>query len=186
MRENGADMNVTRLFQITKPVRSILCAVVCAILSHFPAEATQRVAVFAFEIQHGDLVQGAPDHRTAEEKRLIMISERLREHLAASGLSMVDIGPVAEKAAATNLRSCSACADGWAQELGADYAITGVVNKVSELILSMNVRVHDAATATPLTSAAVDFRGNTDESWRRAIDYLYKNLLWPRLEKLKK
>ena len=62
-------------------------------------------------------------------------------------------------------------------ELGADYAFTGVVYKVSELVLSMSVLVHEAATSQPMTSATVDLRGNTDEFWRRAIDYLYRNVL---------
>ncbi len=81
---------------------------------------------------------------------------------------------MAEKAAAANLQSCGDCADDFARELGADYAVTGVVYKVSELVLSMNVRVRDAASSTPLTSAVVDMRGNTDRIWRRAIDYLYR------------
>jgi len=115
-----------------------------------------------------------------------MVSERLRRHLAKSGFGVVDITPVAPKAAATNLQSCGPCADGFAHDLGADYAVTGVVYKVSELILSMSVRVHDAAAAAPLTSAVVDMRGNTDEAWRRAVDYLYRNILSPRLEKLNK
>jgi hypothetical protein len=73
-----------------------------------------------------------------------------------------------------------------ARELGADYAFTGVVYKVSELVLSMSVLVHETATSRPLASATVDLRGNTNESWRRAIDYLYRNALSARLERLKK
>jgi hypothetical protein len=67
--------------------------------------------------------------------------------------------------------------------VGATYAFTGTVHKVSELILSINVYVHEAVTSKPVTSASVDLRGNTDESWRRGIDYLYKNVLSSRLEK---
>ncbi|ESZ28021.1 hypothetical protein X734_10525 [Mesorhizobium sp. L2C084A000] len=32
--------------------------------------------------------------------------------------------------------------------------------------------------------ASVDSRGNTDETWRRGIDRLYKNVLSSKLEKL--
>jgi hypothetical protein len=112
-----------------------------------------------------------------------MISDRLRRALAQSGdFEIVDIAPVRAKAAAANLQACGNCGDDLARSLGARYAITGVVNKISELILSMNVMVRDAQNGSPVTSAAVDLRGNTDESWRRAIDYLYKNVLSPRLE----
>ncbi|MDQ6435411.1 DUF3280 domain-containing protein [Mesorhizobium sp. LHD-90] len=150
------------------------------------AEAAGKAAVFPFELQQGDVVPGAPDKREAEQKRLAEVTQSLRELMVKSGFEVVDIAPVAEKAAAANLQSCGDCADEFARELGADYAVTGVVFKVSELVLSMNVRVHDAKDGKPLTSAVVDMRGNTDESWRRAISYLYRNVLSPRLETLTK
>ena len=103
---------------------------------------------------------------------------------AASSCAWAAAGTRTQKAAAANLQFCGNCADGFAQELGARYAFTGVVFKVSELVLSMNVVVRDAQTSKPVTSAVVDLRGNTDESWRRGIDYLYKNVLSSRLEGL--
>jgi len=115
-----------------------------------------------------------------------MVGESLRGQLASAGFEVVDIAPVAAKASAANLQACGNCADVFAHELGADYAFTGVVHKVSELVLSMHVFVHEAGTSQPLASASVDMRGNTDESWRRAIVYLYKNVLSRRLETLPK
>jgi hypothetical protein len=150
-----------------------------------PALAVETAAVFEFQLQHGDLGPGAPQKAEAEAARLKMVSERLRG-LLAGRFEVKDIAPVAARAAAANLQACGDCADGFAQEIGADYAVTGVVYKVSELVLSINVYVHDAAASKPLTGATVDLRGNTDESWRRGIDYLYKNMLAARLEKLTK
>lgn len=155
-------------------------------VSASPAHAAGKVAVFEFELEHGDLVPGVPSKKEAEDKRRKMISGRLRDHLAKSGFDVVDTRPFAAKAAAANLQACGDCADDFARELGADYAFTGVVYKVSELVLSMSVLVHEAATSQPVTSATVDLRGNTDESWRRAVDYLYRNVLSARLETLKK
>ena len=179
-------MSLTRLGEIATPLRGVLAASFCVAALATPSYASQKAAIFDFELQHGDPVPGTPERREAEARRLKMTSERLRELFAGSGYAVIDVGPVAAKAAAANLQACGDCADGLAAELGADYAVTGVVYKVSELILSMNVRVHDAASSKPLTSAVVDMRGNTDESWRRAVDYLYKNVLSPRLEKLQK
>ena len=90
---------------------------------------------------------------------------------------VVDIAPSPRRLRAANLQACGNCADKFARELGADYAFTGFVYKVSELVLSMSVFVHDAAMSKPVTSATVDLRGNTDESWRRGVDYLYRNVL---------
>jgi hypothetical protein len=150
------------------------------------AHAAEKVAVFEFELRHGELVPGAPSKKEAEDRRRGMITERLRDHLGQSGFDVVDTKPFAQKADAANLQACGNCADDFARELGADYAFTGVVYKVSELVLSMSVLVHEAATSRPVASATVDLRGNTDESWQRAIDYLYRNVLSARLEKLKK
>jgi hypothetical protein len=151
-----------------------------------PASAAEKTAAFDFELMHGSVVPGAPDPREAEAKRLKLVGERLRDLLVQSGrFAILDIAPVAGKAAAAHLQACGDCADAFAHELGADYAFTGFVYKVSELVLSMNVYVHEATTSAPVASASVDLRGNTDESWRRGIDYLYENVLSPRLEKLK-
>lgn len=180
------DMNLTQHFRIATPVTFLLTASLATGVAASAVHAAGKVAVFEFELQHGDLVPGAPSRKEAEDKRREMISERLRGHLAGSGFEVVDVTPVAGKVAAANLQACGNCADDFARELGADYAFTGFVYKVSELVLSMSVLVHDAATSRPVAGATVDLRGNTDESWRRAIDYLYRNVLSARLEILKK
>ncbi|MBS3648365.1 DUF3280 domain-containing protein [Pseudaminobacter sp. 19-2017] len=148
------------------------------------AQAGGKAAVFQFELRHGDLVPGAPQKLEAEQQRIRLVTDRLRDHFAQSGYAVADMKAVAAKAAALNLDSCTACAADLAQKAGADYAVTGTVYRVSELVLSMNVRVYDAATGNPLSSAVVDMRGNTDESWTRAVDYLYRRMLAPRLEKI--
>jgi hypothetical protein len=182
----GATMTLAKQFSIATPLTFLITASLMAGVATSAARAAGKAAVFEFELQHGELVPGAPNHEEAEDKRRAMISERLRGHLAEFGFDVVDTRPLAAKAAAANLQACGNCADDFARELGADYTFTGVVYKVSELILSMSVFVQDADTSQRLTSATVDLRGNTDESWRRAIDYLYQNVLSDRLEKLKK
>ena len=77
----------------------------------------------------------------------------------------------------TNLQACGGCDVQYAQQLGADLAITGVVQKVSNLILNMNIYLRDTHTGHLVTSMNADFRGNTDESWSRAASYLLRNRL---------
>ena len=181
----GAVMNLKQLFSIATPIIFVLTASLIAGAVASTAHAAVKVAVFEFELRHGDIVPGTPSKKEAEDKRRAMITERLRHHLAEAGFEVVDTGPFAKKVAAANLQACGDCAADFARELGADYAFTGVVYKVSELVLSMSVLVHAAAASQPVTSATVDLRGNTDESWRRAIDYLYRHVLSARLERLK-
>jgi hypothetical protein len=65
----------------------------------------------------------------------------------------------------------------YARQLGADLAITGLVQKVSALILNMNIYLRDAHTGQLITSMSADFRSNTDESWTRTMSYLLRNRL---------
>ena len=63
------------------------------------------------------------------------------------------------------------------EQLGADLAITGTVQKVSNLILNMNIYLRDARSGRLVTFMNADFRGNTDESWARTTSYLLRNRL---------
>ena len=88
--------------------------------------------------------------------------------------------PVAAQAKATNLRTCDGCDADFANQLGADFAVSGWVQKVSNLILNMNIMVRDAKTGRVISLRSVDMRGNTDETWSRAIDWLvHHDLLAP-------
>jgi hypothetical protein len=61
--------------------------------------------------------------------------------------------------------------------VGANWAAWGTVQKVSNLILNINVYMEDAESGTMKFARSVDIRGNTDESWRRGLDYLLRNYL---------
>jgi hypothetical protein len=62
-----------------------------------------------------------------------------------------------------------------ARRAGAELAVTGTVQKISNLILNMNIYVRDATDGRLVTQMSADFRGNTDESWSRALDWLVRN-----------
>jgi hypothetical protein len=64
-----------------------------------------------------------------------------------------------------------------ARRIGAELAITGTVQKVSNLILNMNIYVRDASSGAIIAAMSADMRGNTDESWSRTLDWLVGNRL---------
>jgi Protein of unknown function (DUF2380) len=66
---------------------------------------------------------------------------------------------------------------GLARRIGAELAITGTVQKVSNLIPNMNIYVRDASSGTTIAAMSADMRGNTDESWSRTLDWLVRNRL---------
>jgi Protein of unknown function (DUF2380) len=139
--------------------------------------AESKVAVFDFEFVDTSLDGATNGPRADEQERLAWLGNELRRRLAESGRVLVDIAPVAARARASNLQACGGCDAGFAREVGAKFSITGWVQKVSNLILNVNVVVRDAATGKEIWGKSVDMRGNTDESWSRALDYLVRNYL---------
>jgi hypothetical protein len=152
-------------------------ALMLAIASPAPAEPV-KVAVFDFELLDTSLQGAVNGPQPDEQGRLMDVTAQLRKALTQSGNFMVmDIAPVNAAAHGSNLQNCGGCDVQYAQKLGADLAITGLVQKVSALILNMNIYLRDAHTGKLITAMSADFRGNTDESWSRTMSYLVRNRL---------
>jgi hypothetical protein len=49
------------------------------------------------------------------------------------------------------------------------------VQKVSNLILNVNLYMEDVQTGGLEFAHSVDIRGNTDESWRHGLNYMIRN-----------
>lgn len=134
-----------------------------------------KIPVFDFEMVDTSLQGAANGPRADEAARLARVSNELRHDLVQSGrVDVVDTAPVAAQARASNLQGCGGCDAELARRLRAKYSITGWVQKVSNLILNLNVVVRDHETGW---GKSVDMRGNTDESWSRPLDYLVRNYL---------
>jgi len=142
-----------------------------------PAEARPyQAAVFDIELLDTSQEAGAGE-RDDQTRRLQLVSEELRRLLAASGqVALVDLAPkAAEIEKQSPLFKCNGCDEDLAKALGADLAVSGYVQKTSNLILSFVVTVKDAATGKLLRAGQVDIRGNNDEMWLRGIRYAVRN-----------
>jgi hypothetical protein len=139
------------------------------------AAAPPRIAVFDFELIDTSLQGEVQGIDPADQARLRMIETELRQRLEESGrFQLVDTAPVAAQIdAAGVLWSCNGCEVGIAKRLDAELALVGWVQKVSNLMLNVNVVIRDTATREQVFA----IRGNTDESWRHGIRYLLKNRL---------
>jgi hypothetical protein len=160
-------------------MRALFAFVTLMLLVSAPARAEpSKLAVFDFELLDTSLEGEMRGPQADERDRLILISDLVRRQLAESGkFQILDIAPVKAAAAASNLQACGGCDVEFAQRIGAELAVTGVMKKVSTLILSLTIFVRDAQTGRLITAATADFRGNTDESWTRAANYLVRNRL---------
>jgi hypothetical protein len=157
----------------------LLVALAVLLLMSAPAQAEQmKVAVFDFELIDTSLQGEVDGPRKDEQARLARAADQLRHALNESGRFLVlDIAPVTVAAHNSNLQACGGCDTKLAEKLGADVAVTGVVQKVSNLILNMNISLRDVHSGKPIAIMSADLRGNTDESWTRTMDWLVRNRL---------
>jgi hypothetical protein len=157
---------------------ALLGAVLIAVLAFGARAEPLKVAVFDLELINTTTPDVPPTE--AEQARLAMLSERLRQALdAGATIEVVDIAPVRAEAAQSKLQACAGCDRRFADAVGADVAATGVIHKMSELILTLNVFMRDVPSGKIIGAFTADFRGNTDESWTRALDWLLKHRILP-------
>ena len=76
------------------------------------------------------------------------------------------------------ITGCNGCQIDWARQAGADLAVWGTVQKVSNLILNINVYMDDTKDGHQYFGHSVDIRGNTDKSWQHGIRYLVRHYLF--------
>jgi hypothetical protein len=160
-------------------MRALVVFAMLALLVSTPARAEQpKLAVFDFELLDTSLEGEMRGPQADERDRLIRISDLVRRRLAESGkFQLLDISPVKAAAEGSNLQACGGCDVQYAQRIGADLVVTGVMKKISTLILNLTIFVRDVHTGQLITAMNADFRGNTDESWTRATSYLIRNRL---------
>ena len=140
-------------------------------------QAPPRVAFFGFQLINTSLQSTTSE----EEQRIRMLDEAFRQKLDSSGrFKIVPIPPDLreEIAAAPEISNCNGCERDFARKAGADWAAWGTVQKVSNLILNINVYMEDVREKKMEFVKSVDIRGNTDESWRHGLDYMLRHYLF--------
>jgi hypothetical protein len=126
--------------------------------------------------------QDNPATKQAQVVRLRNATTQLRQELAERGLyRVVDPAPTAAlqdtlRAQQEFLYRCEDCAAQVGRQLGVDLVMTPWVQKVSELILNVNVLIYDVKAQRVTLTKSVDMRGNDDVSWQRAVRFLVRDM----------
>jgi hypothetical protein len=126
--------------------------------------------------------EGLEPTTDAERARLKRTGDEFAAQLADSGRYKIVATPdeLRAKIAAGQLPGeCGGCEVDYGRELGAELVAWIRVQKVSNLILNMNVYIADVKSGRMLLTKSVDLRGNTDDSWSRSLAYLVKNSVLP-------
>jgi len=137
------------------------------------------VAVMPFELvdeQH----ELAP--ATSEYTRLDGLTQLMRQELESHGIyRTVDTAPakdlIGRLSSTQNLRECNGCELDIGHALGSDRVLLGWVQKVSNLILNVNIRIEDVADGRVVLQKSVDIRSNTEDSWRRGVKAMIQDML---------
>lgn len=117
--------------------------------------------------------------RPDETARVAMAAALVADEMRDRGFELMSNAPVADRlAGVTNPTRCNGCDVAMARDLGAEYVMAGEVQKVSNLILNVNLVLRNVETGQVLRSGSVDIRGNTDESWQRGFRYLLRNVIF--------
>lgn len=141
-----------------------------------PLRADARVAFFGLTFIDTSTEGAVFGARDDEAARIAMLETYVRDAFAEKGFALLGLDPVrADLDRVVNPADCNGCDVRMAAKLGADYAVTGEVQKVSNLILSMNLVVREAENGAFVRGLSVDIRGNTDDSWRRGMRYILRN-----------
>lgn len=149
------------------------------------AGTAPRVAIFPFEMidasrsseYHGFPARARPE----EQARLGMMTALLQEAVAADGrYAVADLAAFQKEiAAAAPLHGCNGCEADLARKAGAGFAVLGIVQKVSEGLLTVNVYLRDTHSGAVTQAMTAAIQGNTDGAWRRGLLWLIKNRLLP-------
>ncbi|WP_158046686.1 DUF3280 domain-containing protein [Skermanella pratensis] len=141
----------------------------------FPAVAAPLPAA-VFEIE---LIDTSGEGRSpAQEQRIRATTEALRRELAETGLyAPLDLAPAADRI--DDHLSCERCLLDIARDMGGRVAVMGKVNKISTLILSMDIVVRDLADGKVVARGTADIRGDNDRAWLRGMEWLVEHRIAP-------
>ena len=152
------------------------------------AEAAKPIKLAVFDLELDDFSAGGPlaGESAEETARLKRMTALARAELARSGLfELVDTGGSSDAMVKAHwLRKCNGCEADAARALGADMSFLGFFRKISVMEQNLEFRIRDARTGELRNVSQTDYRGETDESWSRAIAWLIKHgLVDPELAK---
>ncbi len=115
-----------------------------------------------------------------ETKRLAMIENTLKAKLQESGkYAFVEVPQDVRSKIETgqDIAQCGGCGTEYGKQLGAKHIAWGTVQKVSNLILNINVYMANVDDQKVTFMKSVDIRGNTDETWDQGINYMTRYIL---------
>jgi hypothetical protein len=165
-------------------LRSLGCvaiACVCALLSDSP-RAVEPVAVAVADFDYIDTSGEVLDQERVHAQRLRALAQQVREGLDHSGRYRV-VTLACDPAPCSVGRTDPAELLAKARAVGARLLLYGGIQKMSTLIQYGNAQVVDLDADRLVFNRNISFRGDNDEAWRRAAQFLVADLVKENLAK---
>jgi hypothetical protein len=148
----------------------IAAAMVGAVLAASPVRADPAIPVAVANFDFSDTSGEPVDQSETHERRLRQLSEFLREQLAASGrLKLMNLPCEDARCTATDPGFEALASQ--AKQVGARFIVIGIVEKTSTLIGWVKYSVLNVEDQRAVCGELITYRGDTDESWRRAAKF---------------
>ena len=163
-------MRHIRIFSTT------LVAALLASPAGLPLRAAEPIAVGIAEVDYVDTSGEVKDQQDAHAERAKRFAEALRKDLEASGryrIVALDCG----KNPCSVENQIPEDLIGAAKKAGARLLVYGGVHKLSTLVQNMKAQAVDLESDRMVFEQLITFRGDDDESWKRAEQFLIKELL---------
>ncbi|WP_295042686.1 DUF2380 domain-containing protein [uncultured Paracoccus sp.] len=129
--------------------------------------AAQPVAILPVKLL--DTSHEARDQRADHDRRLALMAQVI-------GAELGDTVAITAADVASCQPQTTDCLLGLARDKGADQALFVVTQKTSTLILQIFANLVDVRTGAPIRSRTLNFRGDNDDSWRRAARFLARDI----------
>ena len=159
-------------------VAGCVAALALGTAAHGADAPLKSIVLLDFELIDGTLDRAADD---AQRDRLQTISRALRQEFSDRHFyKVLDNTPqqalIRDMESRFKLYDCNGCDADIGRALGADRTLTAWVQKVSNLILNINIQIRDVQSGEIVLTRSVDIRGNTDDSWLRGIHYMARSM----------
>lgn len=165
----------------TRVVCGMALALLAAASQVAAADAPKSIAVMDCTLIDDNASYNDAETNRVQHARIGMISDDLRTKLRDRRLYRVaDNAPassmISQLSSTQDMNSCNGCELQVGRKLGVDRVGVCWVQKVSNLIININLRVEDVESGKALFQRSVDIRGNTDLSWQRGVKALVDRL----------
>lgn len=155
------------------PLLTLALSLAAASGSHAQTPAPIPIAILDFD--YVDTSNESRDQTADHARRLGELADSLRRDLAASGrfrITPLVCGgrPCAPRDPQDEVRRA-------ARDAGAKFMVFGGVHKMSTLVQWAKLDIAEIATDRLLSDRLLTFRGDNDEAWRRAANFMAQELI---------